>query len=483
MAVVHLEAPKFKGYVAGTNAPLSGGKVYVYDAGTSDLATIYTSQAADTEHTNPVILDANGEEEIWYNSNVKVIVKDSDDVQQYSFDNIVATIEPTVSGVYNLVQTGGFETDSDSDGEPDNWTLAADTSGTIAIDATSGNHANGSNALKFTSGGFGGGSATTTPYSEVTAGDDVQVAFRLKSSIATVKNIVTVLWYQNNAGLASSTASTAVYSDTATNPTSWTYKSFSATVPVDAYYCKIKIEGVESSGTTITAGANTHYDDVRLYQGPVIFPNITAPVTASEAELNIMDGVTSSTAELNILDGVTATFDELNYADGPNAATKFLLLDSSAEVPLAQRPVGSPVQVKSVNNTTEVTGTPTAMPFDTSIPQITEGHEAATLSFTPLFDDSILNIECHCPSTITTPTQVVIALFADGATDAIAAEGYDAGTYNQSTLRHRMVSGTTSAIDFDLRLGSNGSSSITVNANSQLGSLAASTITITEVKV
>ena len=39
-------------------------------------------------------------------------------------------------------------------------------------------------------------------------------------------------------------------------------------------------------------------------------------VTASAAELNIMDGVTSTTAELNILDGVTSTTAELNILDG-----------------------------------------------------------------------------------------------------------------------------------------------------------------------
>jgi hypothetical protein len=39
-------------------------------------------------------------------------------------------------------------------------------------------------------------------------------------------------------------------------------------------------------------------------------------VTATAAELNIMDGVTATTAELNILDGVTATTAELNFVDG-----------------------------------------------------------------------------------------------------------------------------------------------------------------------
>jgi len=51
-------------------------------------------------------------------------------------------------------------------------------------------------------------------------------------------------------------------------------------------------------------------------------------VTASAAELNIMDGVTSTTAELNILDGVTATASELNILDGVTAtAAELNILD------------------------------------------------------------------------------------------------------------------------------------------------------------
>ncbi len=44
-------------------------------------------------------------------------------------------------------------------------------------------------------------------------------------------------------------------------------------------------------------------------------------VTASAAELNIMDGVTATTAELNILDGVTATFSQINVLNGITAST------------------------------------------------------------------------------------------------------------------------------------------------------------------
>jgi len=56
--------------------------------------------------------------------------------------------------------------------------------------------------------------------------------------------------------------------------------------------------------------------------------NIMDGVTSTAAELNIMDGVTSTTAELNILDGVTSTAAELNILDGVTAsATDINLID------------------------------------------------------------------------------------------------------------------------------------------------------------
>ena len=39
-------------------------------------------------------------------------------------------------------------------------------------------------------------------------------------------------------------------------------------------------------------------------------------LTATAAELNIMDGVTATATELNIIDGVTATTAELNHPSG-----------------------------------------------------------------------------------------------------------------------------------------------------------------------
>jgi hypothetical protein len=61
--------------------------------------------------------------------------------------------------------------------------------------------------------------------------------------------------------------------------------------------------------------------------------NILDGVTSTAAELNILDGVTSTAAELNILDGVTSTAAELNILDGVTAtASELNLLDGNTSV-------------------------------------------------------------------------------------------------------------------------------------------------------
>jgi len=66
-------------------------------------------------------------------------------------------------------------------------------------------------------------------------------------------------------------------------------------------------------GVTATASELNIMDGVTSTTAEL---NILDGVTSTAAELNILDGVTATTAELNILDGVTATATELNYVDG-----------------------------------------------------------------------------------------------------------------------------------------------------------------------
>ena len=98
----------------------------------------------------------------------------------------------------------------------------------------------------------------------------------------------------------------------------------------------IALDSLTADGSAITITGNTTFAD-----GSFDF-NIASHdtsnglklggtlVTATAAELNIMDGVTSTAAELNILDGVTATATELNLIDGVTSTTAELnLVDGS----------------------------------------------------------------------------------------------------------------------------------------------------------
>jgi len=66
-------------------------------------------------------------------------------------------------------------------------------------------------------------------------------------------------------------------------------------------------------------------------------PGSSPLITATPAELNIIDGVTATTAELNVLDGITADVNELNTldlgntADGIAIASKAVILDSDKD--------------------------------------------------------------------------------------------------------------------------------------------------------
>lgn len=61
-------------------APLAGGKLYTYVVGTSTPKSAYSNHAGTTPRTNPIILDARGEAEIYWVGSYDVTLKTSADV-------------------------------------------------------------------------------------------------------------------------------------------------------------------------------------------------------------------------------------------------------------------------------------------------------------------------------------------------------------------------------------------------------------------
>jgi hypothetical protein len=68
--------------------PLSGGKLYTFEAGTTTPKATYTDNTENTPLANPVILDAAGRAVVWGSGSYKIEVRDSNDALIRTVDNI-----------------------------------------------------------------------------------------------------------------------------------------------------------------------------------------------------------------------------------------------------------------------------------------------------------------------------------------------------------------------------------------------------------
>lgn len=107
MAVLAPE-PKAQ-FFAADGTPLVGGKVYTYAAGTTTPLATFTDASANTPNTNPVILDSRGECNLWFTTaaSYKVVLKDADDVLQWTVDNITTYGTMASQNFNNVSITGG----------------------------------------------------------------------------------------------------------------------------------------------------------------------------------------------------------------------------------------------------------------------------------------------------------------------------------------------------------------------------------------
>lgn len=83
------------GIIGLDGAPLSGGKVYCYNAGSSTLKNLYNDVGLTTPSENPVLLDSNGRALKYALGSYKLVVKDDEDATIYTFDNLTYGFNPS----------------------------------------------------------------------------------------------------------------------------------------------------------------------------------------------------------------------------------------------------------------------------------------------------------------------------------------------------------------------------------------------------
>lgn len=90
-------------FFSDDGAPLSGGRLTTYAAGTTTPAATYTSTSGGTANTNPIVMDAGGrfESEIWLTQGVayKFVLSDSSGVVLGTYDDIQGINDLSAEGV------------------------------------------------------------------------------------------------------------------------------------------------------------------------------------------------------------------------------------------------------------------------------------------------------------------------------------------------------------------------------------------------
>lgn len=155
-----------------------------------------------------------------------------------------------------------------------------------------------------------------------------------------------------------------------------------------------------------------------------------------------LNGATSGSVELGVPAAVTGGDVNLTV---PGAGT----LDRLERA-------GNILQYKFAEYTTRTSVT-TAIPFDDTVPQNTEGTEIITLSITPTSASNKLVFEFFLPMWVGNAViAATCALFQDSTADALAVGSCvnAAANYQQQLgMVHIMDAGTTSATTFKLRVG------------------------------
>ena len=82
--------PVFRAFDA-QGAPLAGGLLYTYEAGTSTEKATFTDSTGTVANTNPVVLDARGEAHVWLDNAApyKLVLKTAQDVTLWTVDQVV----------------------------------------------------------------------------------------------------------------------------------------------------------------------------------------------------------------------------------------------------------------------------------------------------------------------------------------------------------------------------------------------------------
>jgi len=495
-------------YLANDSTPGVLYEVEIFEAdGTFNVANYkasYEESSLTTANANPVILDSAGKPdtggEIWVNGDCDIRIKTSGGTEIDTIQGANPTDTATAEGNFNQVLNPSFESWDQTD--PDSWT--ATRIGTVAVDTTI--NSDGTQCAKFVSAGSGGGSLETSGFIGCSEQISLLGLFKLYSSVVDVRNLVEFIWYDED---FTQLSTTTIYDESAANPLSFELKTKLATPPSTARYYKIKATGCHSSdstpGSTWMDGFAVHslvftdiYSDqtiagnktlsgltnfsgrasMSLGTGVALATTITLPtdgnmfhLTAGTGPIGDITHITGDGPYYMIVDVAATITHGAGVIECPAAVDLDLVADDIVEfiqdgttwlISNVTKASGKSVafnagdEVQSVitSDPNLATGT-TAIPWDNTTPQNTEGDQYITVAITPTKSTNKLIIE---GLVWVSPSIDVIGgavLFQDSTANCLKAfPNYTGGTtVAPAVIYHEMTAGTISSTTFKIRAG------------------------------
>ena len=465
-------------YLDANGDPLSGGLLFTYAAGTTTKTATYTTSVGNVANSNPIVLDSSGRTPygIWLTDGqaYKFTLAPSGDTDPpsasvFSEDNIDGTNDFDAVGVSQWAASGMAPT------------YISTTQLTVTGDQTSILQV-GRRIQATVSSGTVYGQISVSAYTSITtvtlvmdAGDALDSGLTefnygiLSVTSPSIPKLSDTLW--QSIGLSTLSGANAITGDY-----THTGKIIMSGKAIDE---AVHSEAAHATTSDIWAVGNT----CLLSGGVVTFTDIAdAPQAGAVRYVVANDAhIITDNAALEV-DGnanYTCASGDLLRFEAKTTSTFRVSVMSHGDSAIA----GKIIQVVNVQTGAVATGT-TALPFDDTIPQNTEGDEFMTLAITPTRATSKLRINVVFMGATSATATLACALFQDTTADAIAVSIQlpSSNWSATSAFSHTMTSGTVSATTFKLRVGST-SGTLTFNgsgASRKFGGTLASSITITE---
>lgn len=246
---------------------LGGGILSLFEPGTTTFIQAFKDSSLAVPHATPIILSGSGRAEVWINLDCDLQLTDRNgNLILFQENANPEGLGATATG--SLLTNGSFEDDTNADGTPDAWVLVNEAGSTNARDISE--STDGAASFRFTSAGTGGGNLTSENFFPTNDVDDLRVTFDLRSTVAAVRNIFRVEWYD----VSQVSISDSDPYDSTANPAVFTGFTFDVTPPALARFAKIKIIGIDPS---VALAGSTFVDNVAaLYPAIVsgVFDNI-----------------------------------------------------------------------------------------------------------------------------------------------------------------------------------------------------------------